>query len=113
MVGRIGYGIAMRNIAVTLASATTGTQDLPQTLKAVLYPNPAFNTIIVGFDNSKRKAVTVDIYNLQGSLMLKKTFEAGIQDFEKTIDISRLTNGTYLVRIANESEATVKKFMKL
>ncbi len=113
LVGRIGYGIAMRNIAVTLASATTGTQDLPQTLKAALYPNPALNTITVGFDNGKRKAVTVDIYNLQGSLMLRKTYEAGIQDFEKTIDISRLTNGTYFVRIANDSEATVKKFMKL
>ncbi len=113
LVGRIGYGIAMRNIAVTLASATTRTQDLPQTLRAALHPNPALNTITVGFDNSKRKAVTVDIYNLQGSLLLKKTFDAGIQEFEKTIDISRLTNGTYFVRIANDSEATVKKFMKL
>ena len=113
LVGRIGYGIAMRNIAVTLASATTGTQDLPQTLKAALYPNPALNNITLGFDNSKRKAVTVDIFNLQGSLLLRKTFEAGIQDFEKTIDISRLTNGTYFIRITNESEATVKKFMKL
>lgn len=113
LVGKIGFGVALRNMAVTLASATSGTQDLPQTLKAALYPNPAGSSISVGFDNSNRKAVNVDIYNLQGTLMLKKTYEAGIQDFEKTIDISRLSIGTYFIRIANDSESTVKKFFKL
>lgn len=112
LVNRIGNGIAMRNIAVKLAPLSTSVKDVPQTLKAALYPNPAANDMTLSFNNQKGSRVNVAIYNLQGQLVYKNMYESVVGDFNKTIDISGLSNGTYMVRISNDDAAAVKKLIK-
>lgn len=113
LIGRIGNGIAMRNIAVKLASATTSSRELPQTLKTEVYPNPTNNTINLSFDNTKTSAVNIVIFNIQGKLMYSNTYDSGIRDFNETLNISTFPSGTYFVKIANEHELAVKKVIKL
>ena len=112
LVNRIGYGIAVRNIALKLASANTATRELPQTLKAALFPNPATNTVTISFDNVKGSRVDVSIFNFQGQLVYKNAYDTGIVDFNKTLNINDLPSGSYLIRIANDSETAVKKLFK-
>ena len=112
LVGRIGAGIAMRNIAIKLAPTTTSTTDLPQTLKANLFPNPASNSVTIAFDNKNSSLVSIDIFNLQGQIIYKNTSEAGVENFNKTIDLSKFSVGTYIVRVANNTEVGFSKLIK-
>ncbi len=112
LVNRIGKGIALRNIAVRLAPISTSVKDVPQTLQAALYPNPANNDLTISFNNQKGSRVNVAIYNLQGQLVYKNVYESVVGDFNKTMNVSDLSNGTYLVRISNDEESAVKKFVK-
>ncbi len=112
LVGRIGTGIAMRNIAIKLVPSTTATTELPQTLKANLFPNPASNSVTIAFDNKKSSPVSIDIFNLQGQIVYKNTSEAGLGNFNKTIDLSAFSVGTYIIRIANNTEVGFSKLIK-
>ena len=112
LVGRIGYGIAMRNLAIKLASTTTSIKDLPNTLKANMYPNPTSGVVTLDFENIKGSDVNVSIYNLQGQILMQKKYQNGIKNFNETLDVSHLSTGTYLIRVANEYESAVKKMVK-
>jgi Domain of unknown function (DUF4394)/Secretion system C-terminal sorting domain len=112
LINRIGYGIAIRNIAVTLSPLSTSVKDLPKTLKTAIYPNPTSNNITLSFDNQKGSRVNIAIFNLQGQLVQREVYETGIIDFNKTLDVSKLPNGAYMIRVSNDFEATVKKLMK-
>jgi pectate lyase len=66
-----------------------------ESLKLTLYPNPATNSLNI---LTKAKIEKVKVYSILGVLV--KTIENNVE----TIDISNLSNGTYLVKIfTNES----------
>jgi hypothetical protein len=71
--------------------------------KISVYPNPAGNYI--NFQNIQDNEVTVIIYRTDGSIAL----QAQISSTGKSIDISQLKYGIYLVRINNQ----VLKLIKL
>jgi len=68
-----------------------------------IYPNPANKVLYI--DGLDGKA-TLTIYDLVGKLVIKK--EADIQ----SIDISKLVNGVYTIRIAGPSNTIIRKFLK-
>jgi hypothetical protein len=112
LIGRIGLGIAVRNIAVRLANVRTATTDLKSTLKADLFPNPASNLLNIVLDNEFTGAVKVQIMDISGAVVLQKVVEKTAKNFQTTLNINGLTSGTYFVRISTEKEVTVKKLVK-
>ena len=56
-----------------------------------LYPNPATNQVKIDFINGGKEKVVV--YSILGTLVMTKTIMSG-----ETMDVSRLTNGVYIVR---------------
>lgn len=113
LIGRIGNGISVRNIAVRLANIRTATADLTPTLKAVLSPNPASNAVNIAFSNDFTGNVSVQIADMRGAIVLQKTFEKVGSDFQTTLDVNALTHGTYLVRILTDKEVAIKKLVKM
>ena len=77
----------------------TGLGDLAD--KVSVYPNPANDYIsIVNAENS-----SIEIYNVFGSLVMsKKTYSKTEQ-----IDISKLSGGTYFIRIDKDNEISMSK----
>lgn len=69
------------------------------------YPNPI--TDILNFSSDKDIS-SVSIYNLLGQEVLTKV----IQDGEKTIDVSNLSVGSYLVKINSNDEVKTLKVIK-
>ena len=65
------------------------------------FPNPANTILNISFTNDTVLNEEIGIYNLLGQKMY--------QGKETTIDISTLTNGTYIVKIKNEHFKFVKK----
>jgi hypothetical protein len=69
----------------------------------MVYPNPSYNIIFVeGFENT----VTVDIYDLNGKLLLSNQLNAN------KVDINPLAKGLYFIKLSTAEGSMVGKFVK-
>ena len=85
---------------------TTGTSLLEVLPKndITLYPNPSKNYIILSNINAK---TPMSIYNMNGVLVMSDII---YQD--KSINISNLSNGVYIVKVGNKEFKLVKEWEK-
>ena len=69
----------------------------------MVYPNPSYNIIFVeGFEST----FIVDIYDLNGKLLLSKQLNAN------QFDISSLAKGLYFIKLSTAEGSVVRKFVK-
>ena len=68
-----------------------------------VYPNPSNGLIHWKTDEIRR----IEIYHLTGALVRQQT----VQPTEKTLDLSDLNSGIYLLRLSNEGKTVVKKIL--
>ncbi len=113
LVGRIGQGIAVRNIAVQLAKLTIlSVNDRLKTLDTRLFPNPAQSHVTVQFDNEKAGTVEIAVFNLSGQRLVQKNFTAAASFFQNNIDLSHLPSGTYFIRMSTQTATATRQFVK-
>lgn len=67
-----------------------------------IYPNPANNLLNI---QSSTQIQSVEVLNIQGQLVIK---EGNVNQ----INVSSLTNGVYMIRIATDNGVKVQKFVK-
>ena len=80
--------------------------------EVVVFPNPSQHTNTLIFNKTQTEQTTIDLYDIQGRL-IQPVYEGLINDgFEISIDISKLSSGMYLYRIANASSQQAIKFIK-
>ena len=89
-------------MVATLGNLTTGIPEIEYSNVAV-FPNPANSTLYV---NGLTQNSTVSIFDLSGKLLFTKLI------VNNQIDISRLANGFYTIRIVAKSGITTTKFIK-
>ena len=72
-----------------------------------LFPNPARNTIMIGF-NTQRKSFTIELFDALGN---KVKTVAGKNTMQQSIDVSDLRAGVYTCRVisVNDIVVAVKK----
>ncbi|MDO6598722.1 T9SS type A sorting domain-containing protein [Tenacibaculum sp. 1_MG-2023] len=78
----------------------TSDYDLAQ--KTIIYPNPTSNSISI---SSPNEITSLEVYTLLGKLVL-------ISESKKTIDLSSIKSGIYLLKIKSEKLELVKKIIK-
>tara|TARA_B100001964_G_C13930769_1_gene464465 strand:- start:332 stop:565 length:234 start_codon:yes stop_codon:yes gene_type:complete len=71
-----------------------------------LFPNPA--TATLGINVEWKKSVQIQIFSLSGELLADQK-----QLIEKTIDVSSLKRGGYIIVIENGETVFFEKFIKL
>jgi hypothetical protein len=69
-----------------------------------MYPNPASDFITIELSNITRSSLRV--YSLDGRQIINLDFSSD----KMTLDVSKLTNGTYLLQIINEDGISQKLF---
>lgn len=100
--GFASYALGVDDFKVEYALGTPS-HDLNR-LK--VYPNPVSDVLNLSFDQN---ISSVDVYNLVGQKMIAKTIDAT----NASLDMSKLSAGTYLVKImANDSVKTIKVIKK-
>jgi uncharacterized delta-60 repeat protein len=74
-----------------------------------LYPNPAFDKIVIDVKDNEFEAISLSILNAMGQTVLQKaTYENA-----NNLDISTLAKGLYFVRIeAKDGRKAIQKFIK-
>jgi hypothetical protein len=73
-----------------------------------VYPNPAKDIIITNQEKGYLKKNEIAIYNIQNQLIFKQESEK----IKTEINITKLTKGLYFLKIENEKEVFVRKFIK-
>lgn len=77
----------------------------PSTLNSIVYPNPASRTLTITVGDKNLVGTMASIYDMNGRLIESIKISAQSQ----TIDISRYTNGIYLIKLDNKETLKVIK----
>jgi len=106
----LNKGILKLNNLNTYQSNTCKKQKIFE--EFTIYPNPAQNIITIGYHNlTVLSEATIEIFNLQGKLVLLENTSAIISN--KEIDVSSLCNGFYILKLSKASWNIEQKFVIL
>lgn len=72
----------------------------------IFYPNPADHQLALYYNGSGTSVLSIK--NMLGQIMLQKEYAGKISE---SIDVSDLTNGTYVISIQNETKHLTKKLL--
>lgn len=103
----------MQNGIFLLKSDALGVKENSNVLNANIYPNPAKNSLNIIFTNKEAKKYSVEITNVLGQLVHS---EMNLNDCSfpvtsRTIDVSGLENGSYIISIKAEEKQYQKKII--
>lgn len=88
---------------------TVGQTNYSQADEFLIFPNPTKDNLTLALTGSNYGGDAVlEVFNMQGSLLLSKVFNGNIT----TIDATKFAEGTYLVRLVAEGESYTKTFVK-
>ena len=75
------------------------------------FPNPVSNELNISFKNKNNSEYTFEVYSINGKLIQadKNTNAFGSV---KKLDVSNLSSGFYLLKVINENQSSVIKFVK-
>ena len=101
-----GYGIPNFEVAFNNYSSffNKETNEL-ETL--MIYPNPTIDSFTISFDTETLNDFTIQVFNILGKKVLKK-----INSNSKTVDISFLESGVYILKISKENQHKTLKLIK-
>ena len=107
-------GKALAKTAVTLDSnnitnPTLGIDDIVLDNGITMYPNPGQNNLTIS-NTTSMKLDQLAIYDLSGRLI--NTIDLSDMQQERTIDVSNLSSGVYLLQIQGEGAKTIKRWIK-
>ena len=86
---------------------TSSTADLESEVRLFMYPNPVSTTLYVkGISGAVEQQIT--IYNIYG----KEIIKTNLVNSQPEVDVSKLVNGTYIIKIISQGKSTEKMFIK-
>lgn len=102
----IGTGNGLYSLPVTEVVTDFATNTVREN-ELLVYPNPAKNAITVQL-NKPKNGYLLNIYNLQGQLLLSHEISSG----KNNVDINTFSVGTYFVKFLSNGNVTTRKFVK-
>jgi hypothetical protein len=98
--GISGYGnqLYLDNINISVGSGS-GMNNVHDELGLVLFPNPADNSFFVEVASSSNDKITVELYDVTGSLVIKRENAPAKGKTRISLDVSSLSQGIYLVKV--------------
>jgi len=97
--------------ALNYTSTTIGLMENPEFGSFSLYPNPAKDKVMVEFTPTSDQECTVDILTLEGRVMLHKSYKNISGTLKAEFDLSGLSSGMYMLRIAGPNGNLITKLV--
>ncbi len=94
---------------VSIVEAASAVHTIESLVSYDLYPVPADNFVNLSLQFNKIEKTVLKIYSLNGTLLNTELLDSA-DSIEKTIDVSGLNNGVYILHIENESGVLPVKF---
>lgn len=101
------YAILLLVVTFTVSAQESTKPSSPTTTEISefkLYPNPVYNGLVhITTKNNKEKQIT--IFNVFGEIVLLERIK------DKSLDISRLVPGVYVVRVTENKKSITRKLV--
>ena len=78
----------------------------------VLAPNPAYDQLQVQFDHEEKSNISVSILALNGSPIKQWTFNKTEYEWNETINISNIQQGSYILQVKGKTFIKTERFLK-
>ncbi len=92
---------------------TTGLLSVLDSNRFSVYPNPASDRLTVSYRTVTNTAVSFELYDIAGRLVLKTTEVApAASDVKKEFDLEGIDRGTYILQISQEGVKVAYRIMK-
>ncbi|MEO5569842.1 MAG: T9SS type A sorting domain-containing protein, partial [Bacteroidia bacterium] len=101
-----GCGSSAPN-AVTTSCRIKGDQNLIQTLKAEVYPNPTRGSVTVEFNSPNSDKYALKVTDITGRFIRTELISAVEGMNQHKVDMSSVAKGMYLFHLQNESGASI------
>lgn len=92
-------------------SSTLGIQN-PEFGTVSLYPNPTADFVNLSISNASQNEVLVELYDLNGKLILVKNYILNDGNLTTSFDLTALSSGIYDLRITNNSSSSNYKIVR-
>ena len=90
---------------------TVSVQAYQQNVSFSMYPNPATNQLTLLLDYFESATMNIEILDLSGRTVMNKMIRLNNGVNQKTINISQLTSGIYLMNLRNDNFSTTQKLI--
>lgn len=88
------------------------TEEVTANFTFGMYPNPSINKqITIVYDSNKTAKNQIEIYNISGQQVYKKQLANNSGFYNKTLDLSQLSGGMYLVKVKSGNKTITKKLI--
>ncbi|RZK98200.1 MAG: T9SS type A sorting domain-containing protein, partial [Hymenobacter sp.] len=77
----------------------------------VVYPNPSTGIVHLTINGLEGRKVDVSVLNVIGTVMYRETLNELNERYTKTLDLSRLANGLYYVKIEADNSSQLCKLV--
>ncbi len=99
------FGRSIYKLDVSSNILSVETNSISSEVK--MYPNPASEFVTIQFKNSSEQKI--ELYNIEGKLILKKTIEANLNSIQ--LSLNGIKSGVYFVSIKEGQNLTTKKLI--
>lgn len=106
-----GNGGSLNNWSLNICGFQSLSIGTNQLAGFSLFPNPTDGIFTIKFEGDDNYPVLIEIYDVQGRLVNKKSFVNG-SNFSQEISIESTEQGVYFVKIQNGEQSTVKRIIK-
>jgi len=87
-----------------------GIEEIINENEVVFYPNPARDNIYLKLNVKERSAVEIQVYNESGQLVkISDKGRLSVGEHNINLDLSKLNNGLYFVKVTTENSSVTKK----
>jgi hypothetical protein len=104
---RVTNSNGCEGISNTVTHVYLGVSDAPEKQSLKVYPNPTSGELRI--ENGELKINSVEIYDITGKKIPTPKFSTINSQFSIKLDILNLPQGTYLLKINNETVKVIKK----
>lgn len=110
-VGVDNFSVSDLSPLIANADRTNQIIDNTDFIEAV-YPNPFSNNLTIGFTKNENKNVTIELIDLTGRMVFHNEYKSLSSAFELDLTSLQLQNGSYFLKLKNESNAAVIKVIR-
>jgi len=103
--------LALDDILVTKASGPSQLVELDE-INIQLYPNPVVDQLNVSFASSETGLISAKVMSISGQLIINEKWSNVSAGQQKSIDVSNLNAGEYILHIETENGKQNKTFIK-
>lgn len=86
-----------------------GTENL---VDALVYPNPASESVTVNMSLSEQTDVTISVYSITGQLLFEQKYGKQASQFTTQVDFTNFAAGMYVLNITTDKGCVSKKVIK-